>query len=392
MVQNTNSICFSPQPYHNFNKLLKAFLFLFLLNSCNSIEKKEKLDPDKTIRFTAKEIYKSNVFNTVTVLTDGGIGSGFFIDSNKVVTNYHVIAGMNNVEIMLNNSDKRFPVIGYLSVDKMNDLVLLQVDYNNNSWISIESTPPQPGENIFAIGSPVGLSKTITEGIVSSIRNFKDKKLLQITTPISHGSSGSPILNENSKLVGVAVGGIEEGNNIGFCIPSTLVISLIDFREQYTRSLDQLASSESKSDKESEPTRSNENSSSSSSESLIDKRYLGEHPLSSQFIGESDNLGSVTIERKNGKYLIKGTQKNSRGQWFKLFGKIEIIDINNFIFHGSIQFKKTQIDAQKPECEWTGDATFVRLSYDKSYWRNEDSDFDDACWKWLGYIEVYFER
>jgi hypothetical protein len=268
MEQNTNSPCFSTRPYHNFNKLLKSLLFLLI--SCNSIEKKEKLDHDKTIRFTAKEIYKSNVFNTVTVLTDGGIGSGFFIDSNKVVTNYHVIAGMNNVDIMLNNSDKRFPVIGYLSVDKMNDLVLLQVDYNNNSWISIESTPPQPGENIFAIGSPVGLSKTITEGIVSSIRNFKDKKLLQITTPISHGSSGSPILNESGKLVGVAVGGIEEGNNIGFCIPSTLVNSLIDFREQYTRSMDQLASSETKSVKEAEPPRSHENSSSLSSESPID--------------------------------------------------------------------------------------------------------------------------
>lgn len=401
MVKNINLLYFRLRPDSLLNKLLEyPFLyqfafFLLLLSisiSCNSIGKNENGDSEKQIKFTATEIYKNNVFNTVTVLTTEGIGSGFFIDSNKVVTNYHVVAGMNNAEIMLNNSDKKYSVIGYLSVDKMNDLILLQVDYTNESWIPIQSTPPQPGESIFAIGSPIGLSKTISEGIVSSIRNFNDKKLLQITTPISHGSSGSPVLNESGKLVGVAVGGIEEGNNIGFCIPSTLVNSLFDFREQFTRSLNQLDPIETKPIKDDQRPKINEKRSNESSESLIEKRYIGEHAFGIQFNGESENLGLLTIERKNGIYTLRGSHKNSLGLRVELLGKVEIIDLNNFVFHGTINVYKNQTDSKKPDCEWSGVATFVRLSYDKSYWRNEESDYDDACWKWLGYIDIYFER
>lgn len=401
MLKNTNLIYFLPRPYSLFNKLMDSvFLyqfafFLLLLSisiSCNSIGKNENRDSEKKIKFTATEIYKNNVFNTVTVLTTEGIGSGFFIDSNKVVTNYHVVAGMNNAEIMLNNSDKKHSVTGYLSVDKMNDLILLQVDYTNQTWIPIESTPPQPGESIFAIGSPIGLSKTISEGIVSSIRNFNDKKLLQITTPISHGSSGSPVLNESGKLVGVAVGGIEDGNNIGFCIPSTLVNSLFDFREQFTRSLDQLGPIETKSIKDDQRPKTNENSSLESAGRLIEKRYIGKHAFGVQFNDESENLGLLTIERKNGRYTLRGSQKNSQGLRVELFGKIEIIDINNFVFHGTINVYKNQTGSKKPDCKWSGDASFVCLSYDKLYWRNEDSDYDDACWKWLGYIDIYFDQ
>ncbi len=192
----------------------------------------------------ANEVYNSTVLKTVTIVTENSLGSGFFVDSDKVVTNYHVIEGSSRASIIVNSSSTRFPVTGYVSLDLSNDLILLQVEFKSDSWVTIEKKVPQIGEKVFAIGSPVGLPKTISEGIVSGLRKLNNKQLLQITTPISPGSSGCPILNEAGYLVGVAVGGIEQGNNIGFCIPSSLVRGLIDFKDSYSKSLSDLQSSD----------------------------------------------------------------------------------------------------------------------------------------------------
>jgi uncharacterized protein (TIGR02145 family) len=207
---------------------------LFFL-SCGNGE-----DANKSKKYTAKEIYELMVNSTVTVLTETGFGSGFFIDSSIICTNYHVIEGCSKAQVQLNNSAEKYDVIGYVAIDKANDLVLLQTSYKNKNFIEIESKVPSPGEKIYAVGSPEGLAKTISEGIVSGIRNFSDNKLLQITTPISHGSSGCPIVNEEAKLIGVAVGALKDGNNLNFCIPINYLKTLIDFKESYALSLDKI--------------------------------------------------------------------------------------------------------------------------------------------------------
>lgn len=87
---------------------------------------------------------------------------------------------------------------------------------------------PEIGEKIYAIGNPKGLSGTISEGIVSGLRSDGESKLIQITAPISPGSSGGPVINNEGEVVGVTVGTIASGQNLNFAIPSSLVRVLIN--------------------------------------------------------------------------------------------------------------------------------------------------------------------
>lgn len=215
----------------NFYKNCLIITLSLIAGSCNT--------PTKN-NLSAKEIYSLTVNNTVTVTTEKGLGSGFFIDSNIIVTNYHVIEGVESAFVVLNNSEVKYPVIGFIGVDQINDLILLKIEYKNNNYIELAENMPQPGEKVFAIGSPVGLSKTISDGLISGIRNFQNKKLLQITAPISHGSSGCPIINDRGQLVGVAVSGIDDASNIGFCIPSNLIKTLFDFKQDFASQLKNL--------------------------------------------------------------------------------------------------------------------------------------------------------
>ena len=84
------------------------------------------------------------------------------------------------------------------------------------------------GENIFAVGNPEGLVGTISPGTVSaSIRSSQKKARIQITAPISHGSSGGPIVDATGKVVGVAVGALSEGQNLNFAVPVSLIHFLL---------------------------------------------------------------------------------------------------------------------------------------------------------------------
>lgn len=218
-------------------KIYKSFFFLIItsivLCSCNNQGSDKNKEEAQKQKLSPNEIYSQKVNATCTILTDEGQGSGFFIDSNLVVTNYHVIANAKFAKVILNNESKKFDVLGFLSVDKINDLVLLMVDFNNKCIFNIEREIPNPGDHVFSISTPIGLTKTFSDGLISGKKNFEGRTIIQITVPISHGSSGCPIINEYGDVVGIAVGGIEEGNNLNFCIPTSYLTTLIDFKESY---------------------------------------------------------------------------------------------------------------------------------------------------------------
>ena len=378
---------------HNF----KYFIIIFIILSC-----KDKNE----VKLSAKEIYDKHVNNTVTVMTANGLGSGFFIDKNLIITNYHVIEGENEAFISLNNSDKKIKVIGYQSIDKVNDLVLLQVDYINQSFIELENNVPKPGEKVYAIGSPVGLNKTISEGIVSGIRSFKDNKLIQITTPISHGSSGCPVINENGKVIAVAVSGIEGASNIGFCIPSNYINSLLDFKETYSKEISSLnptkpnlakndISSEKKTinEEENKPKTSIPNDRSKTSE--INKRFVGKHLLSAIGIDYPDNsFGTATIKFNNGKYLIDAFQKNEKGEFIKLKGEIIILNLKKFIFKGnlyvySFAYNSALGRALLEVCESNDDLIFEATNYNENYYWRESKE--NRCYYHTSDIDIFFK-
>lgn len=182
---------------------------------------------------TATEIAKTGIKSTVSIVALDkisqplGYGSGFIIDDETIATNVHVIEGSNSAYVLLNGQEKKYTVDGYVAIDKTNDLVILKVSglYGDKLTLGSE-TIPEIGEKIYAVGNPKGLSGTFSEGILSGVRELTTNKVLQITAPISPGSSGGPVLNSSGQVVGIAFASFTSGQNLNFAIPVKYLINL----------------------------------------------------------------------------------------------------------------------------------------------------------------------
>jgi tetratricopeptide (TPR) repeat protein len=155
-------------------------------------------------------------------------GSGFFIDKDRVVTNRHVIEGAYRAEVHL-NSGNNFAVKSVVAVDAEADIALLKVDAPPNQVrsLSLDRTSPQEGESVVVIGNPFGLEGSVTNGIVSAVRDIPGfGRIIQITAPISPGSSGSPVVNMQGQVIGVATLQITGGQSVNFAIPSERIAQL----------------------------------------------------------------------------------------------------------------------------------------------------------------------
>ena len=157
-------------------------------------------------------------------------GSGFFVRPGQVVTNLHVLRGATRAEIKtLDGKGKVYPVSGALAVDEEGDLALLSVDTPPERARSsqLSATLPDEGERIFVIGNPLRLEGSVSDGIVSAVREVpKVGNIIQITAPISHGNSGSPIFNLEGEVVGVVTVKVTNGQNINLAIASARVNAL----------------------------------------------------------------------------------------------------------------------------------------------------------------------
>jgi len=155
-------------------------------------------------------------------------GSGFFISSDRIITNRHVIDRSARVEVHLVDG-KRFPVKGVLAVDGEGDLALLQVDVPKELAVPlpIVRSVPQEGEFVVVIGNPFGLEGSVSNGIVSAVREISGYgKIIQITAPISPGSSGSPVVNMAGQVIGVATLQAAEGQSLNFAVPAERISQL----------------------------------------------------------------------------------------------------------------------------------------------------------------------
>src|SRR2546426_5634674 len=155
-------------------------------------------------------------------------GSGFFIDVDRVVTNRHVIEGAYRAEVH-SSTGNVYPVRGVVAVDAEGDVALLRIEAPPNLVrpLSLERTSPQEGESIVVIGNPFGLEGSVTNGIVSAVRDIPTfGRIIQITAPISPGSSGSPVVNMRGQVIGVATLQITGGQSINFAIPSERISQL----------------------------------------------------------------------------------------------------------------------------------------------------------------------
>jgi len=172
-------------------------------------------------------------------------GSGFFVEADRIVTNRHVLEGAYRAEVH-SPSGAVFPVKGVLAVDAEGDIALLKIDAPAPPVraLPLDKTSPQEGESVVVIGNPLGLEGSVTNGIVSAVRDIPTfGRIIQITAPISSGSSGSPVVNMQGQVIGIATLQITGGQSVNFAIPSERISQLQVTQTQTMSSLADLVAS-----------------------------------------------------------------------------------------------------------------------------------------------------
>ena len=157
-----------------------------------------------------------------------GFGSGFFVGDNLIATNYHVIEGAARGTAKLVGQFSTYTIEGVTATDQMNDLALLKVTVSGINPLPLgNSSDVKIGETVYVAGNPKGLEGTFSDGIISSRRDQYTKERLQMTAPISPGSSGGPVLNSKGKVIGVSFMTLVGGQNLNFAIPSRYLTELL---------------------------------------------------------------------------------------------------------------------------------------------------------------------
>ncbi|HVS89222.1 MAG TPA: trypsin-like peptidase domain-containing protein [Candidatus Acidoferrum sp.] len=200
------------------------YLALVLLIGFASVEATaQSAPPRKDIPAIAKAA-NGAIVTIITATNDKPIaqGTGFLVSPDGViVTNYHVIE-TGNVAIVKFPDDTAFPVDGVLATDKVRDLAIIKIHGKTFRTLALgDSDDIQVGEEVVAIGNPLLLESTVSNGIISGVRSSKEQggKFLQTTAPISPGSSGGPLFNMRSEVVGINTLYLEGGENLNFAIP-----------------------------------------------------------------------------------------------------------------------------------------------------------------------------
>ncbi|MFN7139339.1 MAG: trypsin-like peptidase domain-containing protein [Limisphaerales bacterium] len=197
--------------------------------------------PERSVRELVQQLGES----VVQVRTPGGLGSGFFINEEGfLITNFHVIEGETQISIEVYHQTngqlerRSYRQVRIVAMNKFSDLALLKVEdkdapkfarvnLGNSDLLGV-------GERVFAIGSPLGLERTVTEGIVSTkTRPFQGELYLQTTAQINPGNSGGPLFNMRGEVIGVTNMKITFGEGLGFAIPIEEVKNFLNYRDAY---------------------------------------------------------------------------------------------------------------------------------------------------------------
>lgn len=194
---------------------------------------------------TVRDLVETIGAAVVQVRTPGGLGSGFFINEDGyLITNFHVIEGETQISIEVFHSHeghmdrKTYKEVRIIAMNKFQDLALLRVeDKDAPRFKFVPLSPPEEtsvGEKVFAIGSPLGLERTVTEGIISTrTRQMQGSLYLQTNTQINPGNSGGPLFNMRGEVIGVTNMKVTFGEGLGFAIPIHTVRHFLDNRDAY---------------------------------------------------------------------------------------------------------------------------------------------------------------
>ena len=186
----------------------------------------------------------------VQVRTPEGLGSGFFLNADGyLITNFHVIEGETEISVEVYHQKdgqldrETYKQVKIIAINKFHDLALLHIEDKNApkfKFITLgNSDALNVGDAVFAVGSPLGLERTVTQGILSTkTRQMEGNLYLQTSTQINPGNSGGPLFNLAGEVVGVTNMKITFGEGLGFAIPVELVKSFLDHRDAFAYAAD----------------------------------------------------------------------------------------------------------------------------------------------------------
>jgi serine protease Do len=201
--------------------------------------------PEKSVRELVSQLGEA----VVQVRTPGGLGSGFFLNEDGyLITNFHVIEGETQIGIEVYHQKsgqlerKVYKQVRIVAMNKFQDLALLKVedkDATKFAWVPLgDSDVLAVGERVFAIGSPLGLERTVTEGIVSTkTRQVQGELYIQTTAQINPGNSGGPLFNLKGEVTGVTNMKVF-GEGLGFAIPVENVKYFLKHRDAFAYDTD----------------------------------------------------------------------------------------------------------------------------------------------------------
>jgi tetratricopeptide (TPR) repeat protein len=179
---------------------------------------------------SAREIFKRvspSVMIVESLDAKGSIatfGSGVVVASGNVITNRHVIE--NGVSFRVEHAGKGWPA-KLVGVDPDHDLAELSVAGLDAPSVRVrDSSTLAVGENVYAIGAPEGLELTISEGLISGLRDFDNGRVIQTSAAISPGSSGGGLFDTQGRLVGITTFYLKEGQSLNFALPAEWTLAL----------------------------------------------------------------------------------------------------------------------------------------------------------------------
>jgi serine protease Do len=202
--------------------------------------------PERNVRDLVSQLGEA----VVQVRNPGGLGSGFIINEDGyLITNFHVIEGETQISVEVYHVQngqldrKTYKQVRIVAINKFDDFALLKIDDKDApkfKYVVIGNSDAMAvGEHVFAIGSPLGLERTVTEGILSTkTREMQGELYLQTTAQINPGNSGGPLFNMSGEVVGITNMKIQSGEGLGFAIPSEAVRFFLDHRDAYAYSND----------------------------------------------------------------------------------------------------------------------------------------------------------
>jgi serine protease Do len=196
---------------------------------------------------TVKEAVATFGAGVVQVKVPGALGSGFIVsEDGYVITNAHVVQGEAEVSVVIypkagdESQKETLKKVRLVAVNQFADLALLKVDDAELAGRKLtkvflgDSADVRVGESIFAIGSPLGLERTVSEGVISTTtRAMEGRIYLQTTAPINPGNSGGPLFNRKGQVIGVNSLKIMYTDGLGFAIPVDAVREFIENREAF---------------------------------------------------------------------------------------------------------------------------------------------------------------